>query len=87
MANSYYKTFQYITFIQLTTVKNKVCIRSIVATGNSEIPYTWNMASHIWQFTLKMQLTRFLVGGFEHCVERNPCLQPKWCTFNLAIFT
>ena len=29
--------------------------------------------SNIWQFTLKMQLARFLIGGFEFCVERNPC--------------
>ena len=38
--------------------------------------------TNIWQFALKMQLTRFLIGGFEYCMERNPCLQPKWCTFN-----
>ena len=43
--------------------------------------------SNIWQFALKMQLARFLFGGFEYCMERNPCLQPKWHTFNLAIFT
>ena len=23
-----------------------------------------------------MQLVRFLIGGFEYCMERNPCLQP-----------
>ena len=23
--------------------------------------------------------------GFEYCMKRNPCLQPKWRTFNLAI--
>ena len=22
----------------------------------------------------KMQLVRFLIGGFEYCMERNPCL-------------
>ena len=38
--------------------------------------------SNIWQFALKMQLTSFLIGGFEYCMERNPCLQPKWYTFN-----
>ena len=54
--------------------------------------------SNIWQFALKMQLARLLVGDFEHqefiiyimnsyeyCMERNPCLQPKWRTFNLPI--
>ena len=41
---------------------------------------------NIWRFTLEMQLARFLFGDFEYCMERNPCLQPKWCTFNLAIF-
>ena len=39
--------------------------------------------SNIWRFAVKMQLARFLIGGFEYCVERNPCLQPKWRTFNL----
>ena len=39
-----------------------------------------------WQFALKMPLVRFLIGGFEYCMERNPCLQSKWRTFNLAIF-
>ena len=24
--------------------------------------------------------------GFEYCMKRNPCLQPKWRTFNLAIY-
>ena len=43
--------------------------------------------SNIWRFALKMQLARFLFGVFDHCMDRNPCLQPKWCTFNLAIFT
>ena len=26
----------------------------------------------------KMQLARFLIGGIEYCMERNPCLQPEW---------
>ena len=43
--------------------------------------------SNIWRVTLKMQLARFLIGGFEYCMERNPCLQPNWHTLNLAIFT
>ena len=30
-----------------------------------------------------MQLVRFLIGGLEYCIERNPCLQPKWCALNL----
>ena len=42
--------------------------------------------SNIWQFALKMQLVRFLIGYFKYCMKRNPCLQPKWCTFDLAIF-
>ena len=42
---------------------------------------------NIWQFTLKMQLARFLIDGFECCMERTPSLQPKWHTFNLVIFT
>ena len=42
----------------------------------------WN----IWRFALKMQLVRFLFGSFEYFMERNPCLQLKWRTFNLAIF-
>ena len=25
----------------------------------------------------KMQLARFLIGGFEYCMERNPCIQPN----------
>ena len=29
--------------------------------------------SNIWQFALKMQLARFLIGDFEYCMERNPC--------------
>ena len=33
--------------------------------------------SNIWQYTLTMQLARFLVGGLECCMERNPYLQPK----------
>ena len=33
----------------------------------------------LW-FALKMHLVRFLLGGFEYCMERNPCLQPKWRT-------
>ena len=46
----------------------------------------------IWRLALKMYLARFLISSFEccTCVERNPCrpcLQPKWRTFNLAIFT
>ena len=41
--------------------------------------------SNICQFALKMQLMRFLIGGFDYCMERNPCLQPKWRTFNLAM--
>ena len=32
-----------------------------------------------------MQLASILIGGFEYCMERNPCLQPKWCTFNLVM--
>ena len=36
--------------------------------------------SNIWRFALKMQLVRFLIGSFEYCMERNPCLQLKWCT-------
>ena len=36
---------------------------------------------NIWRFTLKMQLARFLIGGLEYYMERNPCLQPKWHTF------
>ena len=28
-----------------------------------------------------MQLERFLFDDFEYCMERNPCLQPKWHTF------
>ena len=31
--------------------------------------------SNIWRFTLRMQLARFLIGVFEYCVERNPCMQ------------
>ena len=42
--------------------------------------------SNIWRFALKMQLTRILFGDFEYYMERNPCLEPKWRTFNLAIF-
>ena len=42
--------------------------------------------SNIWCSALKMQLARFLIGGFEYCMERNRCLQPKWCKFNVAIF-
>ena len=41
--------------------------------------------SNIWLIALKMQLVSILIGGFECCVERNPCLQPKWCAFNLVI--
>ena len=41
---------------------------------------------NIWQFALKMQLSRFLFGDFEYCMETNPCLQPKWCIFNLAMY-
>ena len=29
--------------------------------------------SNIWRFTLKLHLARFLIGGFEYCVERNTC--------------
>ena len=43
--------------------------------------------SNIWRYALKMQLARFLISSFEYCMERNACLQPKWCTFNLVIFT
>ena len=50
--------------------------------------YVELLASQIFGDLLyKMQLARFLFGGFEYCMERNPCLQPKWHTFNLAIFT
>ena len=52
------------------------------------IPYTWNYwRAENLAIRSKMQLATFLIGGFEYCLERNPCLQPKWCTFNLAIFT
>ena len=30
--------------------------------------------SNNWQ---KAKLTSILNGGFEYCMERNPCLQPK----------
>ena len=30
-----------------------------------------------------MQLANVLIGSFEYWVERNPCLQPKWHTFNI----
>ena len=43
--------------------------------------------SNIWRFSLKVHLARFLFGDFEYRMERNPCLQPKWCTFNLVMFT
>ena len=60
---------------------------SYVYTHMYHIKIMWNywkvkyLAIHF-----KMQLVRFLIGGFEYCMERNPCLQPKWHTFNLAIF-
>ena len=40
--------------------------------------------SNVWRITLKMQLASILIGSFEYCIERNPCLQSKWHTFNLA---
>ena len=43
----------------------RYCIRRIIGESN------------IWRFALKMQLARFLIGGFEYCMERNPCLQPN----------
>ena len=55
--------------------KNKYCTHGIIGELN------------IWRFALKRHLARFLFGDFEYCMERNPCLQPKWRTFNLAIFT
>ena len=32
---------------------------------------------NIWQFTLKIQLARFLIGKFEYCIERNTCYSLK----------
>ena len=39
---------------------------------------------NIWS---KNVIGKFLIGGFEYCMVRNPCLQPKWRTFNLVILT
>ena len=44
------------------------------------------LASGILMICSIMQLKKFLFGNFEYCMERNPCLQPKWHTFNLVIF-
>ena len=50
------------------------------------IPYTWNY----WQVKYlvirsKNAIGEILIGGFEYCMERNPCLQPKWHTFNIYV--
>ena len=51
------------------------------------ISYTWNywrvkyLAIHS-----KNAMVRFLIGACEYCIKRNPCLQPKWRIFDLAIF-
>ena len=57
------------------------------------IPYTGSIYGHTvyvellgsWIFG-DLLLTRSLFSNFEYRMERNPCLQPKWGLFNLAIF-
>ena len=52
------------------------------------IAYTWNY----WQvkylaIRFKNAVGEILIGGFEYCMEINPCVQPKWRMVNLAIYT
>ena len=51
----------------------------------SHIPYTY-MELLVSQIFGDLQLTRFLIGDFWVLYGRNPCLQPKWCAFNLELF-
>ena len=75
----------HLLLVSLCTCNTNIPIRS-----TRELPYTWkSLASQIFGDLLyiKMQLARFLIDGFDYYMDRNPYLQPKWCTFNSAIFT
>ena len=59
---------------------------SIEKPQKCHIPYTWNY----WRVEYLVIHSKNAVGEifiwrFDHCMDRNPCLQPKWRTFNLAI--
>ena len=43
------------------------------------------LASQIFGNLLKHATGKILNCGFKYCMERNPCLQYKWRTFNLEI--
>ena len=71
----------------LLYVVHRFTMHTFQVNSTTEILYTW----YYWRVEYlavcsKNALARFLIGGFEYSVERNPCLQPKWCTFNLAMF-
>ena len=52
------------------------------------VPYMWNCLRVKYLATLSENtIGEIFDWWLEYCMKRNPCLQPKWHTFNLAIFT
>ena len=69
---------QNINFVYNITRYNAAC-------QSTNIPYTWNYGKSVIRSKNAIGQI-FIIGIFKYCMERNPCLQPKWHTSNLAIY-